>query len=69
MIVLLLMMPFLAHAYLDLGSGSYLIQMLLALAFAIPLSMKAFWHRIFSFFRRSKPAEKSEEISHSHEKQ
>ena len=63
------MLPFTAYAYLDLGSGSYLIQMLLALAFAIPLSMKAFWHRIFSLFKRSRQSEKFEETSHMHEEQ
>lgn len=54
MIILFFVMPMIAYAYLDLGSGSYLIQMLLALMFAIPLSIKAFWQRIFAVFRRQK---------------
>ena len=32
-----------AHAYIDLGTGSFLLQMLLATAFASLFAFKAFW--------------------------
>lgn len=35
-----------AHAYIDLGSGSYLIQMLLASVFMSLFTIKLLWRRI-----------------------
>ena len=35
-----------AHAYLDLGSGSYLIQLLLASVFMSLFTIKLRWHRL-----------------------
>jgi len=41
------------HAlYLDPGSGSYIIQLLLASLFGGLLLVRAFWSRIVGFFRR-----------------
>lgn len=34
------------HAYLDPGSGSLLIQMLLALLLAVPFLIKGYWRKI-----------------------
>ncbi len=34
-----------AHAYIDLGTGSFLLQMLLASAFAFLFMIKAYWRR------------------------
>jgi hypothetical protein len=61
-LVVLFLIPFPALAYLDLGSGSYFIQMFLALLFAVSLSVKTFWYRIFSLFRgKKKDANKKEQ--------
>ena len=34
------------HAYIDLGTGSFLIQMLLATAFVSLFTIKVFWQRL-----------------------
>ena len=43
-----------AHAYLDPGSGSMMLQMLLAGVAGVALAIKMFWRRILSYFRSSK---------------
>lgn len=35
-----------AHAYIDLGSGSFLIQILLGSMFAFLFGLKLFWQRL-----------------------
>ena len=42
-------------AYLDPGSGSYLIQILIAFLFGSALAIRAFWGRIKAFFKKSTP--------------
>jgi hypothetical protein len=39
-----------AYAYLDPGSGSYLLQILLAGLLGALFTLKVFWKRIVSFF-------------------
>lgn len=39
-------------AYLDAGSGSMLLQMLLGGVAAVGVAAKLYWRRITSFFRR-----------------
>jgi len=39
------------HAYLDPGSGSYLIQLLIAGLLGGAFVIRAFWGRILTFFR------------------
>ncbi len=45
------------HAYIDLGTGSFLLQMLLATVFASLFMIKVYWNRltkrISQFFSRS----------------
>jgi len=41
------------HAYLDPGSGSVLIQLLIAGLLGAAFLIKAFWSRIKAFFNRS----------------
>ena len=43
---IMLFFPKPAYAYLDPGSGSYVIQMLIALGFGLAVGIKAGWHRI-----------------------
>ena len=42
-----------AHAYIDLGTGSYLLQMLLATVLASIFMLKVFWHRLTSRIART----------------
>ncbi len=41
-----------AHAYLDPGTGSMLLQVILGGFAAIGVALKLYWHRITGFFRR-----------------
>ncbi len=45
-----------ATAYIDPGSGSFFVQMLLAGLLGVGMVLKTYWGRILSFFGRSKPA-------------
>lgn len=47
-------------AYLDPGSGSFILQILIAGFLGFLLSAKIFWARILAFFSGSKPAEMQE---------
>lgn len=49
-----------ANAYIDMGTGSYLIQILLASLLAVGIGIRAFWDKIKSFFS-SKSSKKGQE--------
>ena len=51
-------------AYLDPGSGSFLIQILIALFLGGAFAVRAFWGRIKSFFARLFGREIVEEEDH-----
>jgi len=51
-----------AHAYLDPGLGSYVIQIAIAAAVGAAFAVKIFVHRLFNW--RKSPAPKSEEEKH-----
>ena len=40
-----------AHAYLDPGSGSYLLQMLIAGLLGAAFAIKMYWRKIVGFFK------------------
>ena len=40
-------------AYLDPGTGSYIVQVIIALVVGAAFSIKMFWKRIVSFFRNT----------------
>ena len=40
-----------AYAYLDPGTGSYLLQLLVAALLGAVVTAKIFWHRLKSFFK------------------
>ena len=44
-----------AHAYLDPGSGSMLLQVLLGGFAAVGVIAKLYWHRLTAAFRRNEP--------------
>ncbi|MGO9120703.1 MAG: hypothetical protein ACLQPD_24205 [Desulfomonilaceae bacterium] len=48
---LILMFPNDSKAYLDLGTGSYVLQILLAVVFTWVLVVKRLWTRIISFLK------------------
>ena len=45
-----LLLPASAHAYLDPGSGSFVIQMILASLLGVLFYVKTAWHQIKAFF-------------------
>ena len=45
------------HAYLDPGSGSFIIQLLLASLVGGLFILKTYWKRIIGFFRKSSSVE------------
>lgn len=48
-----------AQAYLDPGSGSMLLQVLLGGFAAVGVIGKLYWHRVTSFFRKKDPSGQS----------
>lgn len=50
MLALLAILPVNAHAYLDPGTGSYVLQFLLAALFSSLFFIKKYWHKLISFF-------------------
>jgi hypothetical protein len=56
-----------AHAYIDPGTGSALIQGLIAATAAVGITLKLYWHRIVAFIGRRKSKESpstSEALGH-----
>lgn len=52
------------HAYLDPGSGSYLLQLLIAGALGGLVALRLYWSRIVAFFRRrnGEPTKEKDEL-------
>jgi len=50
-ILLILMFPQKAYAYLDAGTGSYIFQLVAAILFGGLFAVKLFWNKIRMFFR------------------
>ncbi len=47
---LLVIVPGKAYAYLDPGTGSYMLQIILGVLLGAAFAVKAFWFRIRAFF-------------------
>ncbi len=47
-------------AYLDPGSGSFILQILLATLLASLLFMKSFWRKVISLFKKPSPLDQDE---------
>lgn len=47
-----LLMPQPAYAYLDPGTGGYILQLLAAAAVGAAFAIKAFWHNIKAYYNR-----------------
>jgi hypothetical protein len=56
---LLTLAPPPAHAYIDPGAGSYMLQLLLAGAVSLLFGIKVFWGKIVAFFK-GKPDQEEE---------
>lgn len=50
MVISLFIIPANAHAYLDLGTAGYLVQIILAVLAGALFSVKIFWSKIRLFF-------------------
>lgn len=48
--------------YLDPGSGSFIIQMLLAGLFGILVAMRIYWKKIVAFFNKNEDGEVQEDL-------
>lgn len=48
--------------YLDPGSGSFIIQMLLAGALGIGVALRIYWKKIVAFFRKGKSDDVQDEL-------
>lgn len=53
---LLLALPGEAAAYIDPGTGSLILQGLIASLAAAAVAIRAYWYRLKAFFRGAKPA-------------
>ena len=54
----LFLFPLCAYSYIDLGSGSYIIQLLIAGFVGFSLSLRIFWKKIRTrFSKKAKPDE------------
>ena len=42
------------YSYLDPGSGSMILQLLLAVVFAASFAMKSFFKRVITYFKKNK---------------
>lgn len=53
----LLVLPATARAYLDPGTGSMMLQIVIGTVLAVTYTIKVYWRRITQFFRnlRNKP--------------
>jgi len=50
--------PYKVCAYLDPGTGSFLIQLLIGALFGGLLAVKLFWHNVKNFFKKPSAKEK-----------
>ena len=53
-LMLILLSPSVALAYLDPGTGAFIIQGLLAAVFGTILTLKLYWRKIVNYFKKNK---------------
>ena len=61
LIILFLFSTFWCYGYIDPGTGSYVIQILIAAFVGISVGLRVFWKNIKEFFRKLFKKEKKEE--------
>lgn len=52
--ILLLLIPCTAHAYLDPGTSSMYIQVIIGTLFAVTYTAKVYWKKIIMFFKKAR---------------
>ena len=52
-VLILFVLPNPAHAYIDMGTGSYILQIVLASILTAGVGIKIFWNKIKTFFART----------------
>ncbi|HYN88336.1 MAG TPA: hypothetical protein VER55_07390 [Ardenticatenaceae bacterium] len=60
-LIFLVLVPATAHAYLDPGSGSYLLQVIVAGILSSLFLVKTYWHKIKAVFTRGGSQTESED--------
>ena len=55
----LFLLPLSAYSYIDLGSGSYIIQLIIAAFVGITFSLKIYWKKIRALFSKKEKADKT----------
>ncbi len=53
------LMPVCALAYIDPGTGSYVLQLIIAALVGVSFSIKIFWKKIVRIFRKDKKADEA----------
>lgn len=61
LLAMFLALPGEAHAYLDAGSGSMIVQLIIGAVAGALVACKAYWSRISVFFRRGSAAPSAED--------
>lgn len=56
------MNPFFILAYLDLGSGSFIIQIIVASLLGSALLIRTFWKQLLGIFRRGTPIQSDDSL-------
>jgi hypothetical protein len=52
LIIVLLALPSVAHAYLDPGTGSYVVQLIIGGLLGGLFALGVFWRRVLALFKR-----------------
>jgi len=55
------MVPNRLYGYLDAGTGSYMVQIIIAFAAGGAFAIKIFWRRIYAFIKRKTSKNKDEQ--------
>jgi len=56
------LLPLNGYGYIDLGSGSYIIQLIIAAFVGITFSLKIYWKKIRSLFSNKAKADKTLDV-------
>ena len=62
LILSLFLLPLSGYGYIDLGSGSYIIQLILAAFVGISFSLKIYWKKIKARFSKKAKADKTLDV-------
>jgi len=60
-VALLLISPHMAWAYLDPGTGSYVIQVTIAALLGAMVTLRLYWRKVKDWFKGTKPETKDDQ--------